>query len=85
MTGVETLLILTVTSLYIAVMTRRIWFDKFMLNAHAGCSSLKKCGAGFHRLREPVCKFKAIVSLNTFDVKSVFFEERRGILQKTCR
>jgi len=31
---IETFLVLTVTSLYFSVMTRRIWFDKPMPDAH---------------------------------------------------
>ena len=54
MAGVKTLMIFPVTSLYFSLVTRCIWFDKLMLNAHAGRSSLKKCGVVFHRLRGPV-------------------------------
>ena len=81
---IEILVVLAVGTLNLTIMPRRIRTDQLVAEAHHGGSFLKES-----RLvavgGETVGELGAIVGLYTFNGEAVFFEERRGVLQKSRR
>ena len=82
---VEATLILTVAALYFAIVTGRIGTNQLVPNAQLCSSLLKERDQFTVGLSKAVGKLKSVVSLDTFDGKSVPFEESICFLQKVRR
>lgn len=87
MTGIETLLVLPVTSFHFAVVSGRVRTDELMSNSKGLRSRFKQSGAIPLAVGKTVCEFKPVVSLDTFHPDSpagiplhqLFQEISRGI------
>ena len=82
--GIEILVILAVGTLDFAVVAWSIWSDELVPYTHIGGGFLEKSELMPMR-GETVCELGAVVGLYTFNRETVFFEERRGVLQKSRR
>ena len=83
--GIETLLVLTVAALYLAIVTGRIGTNQLVLNAQLCSGLLKERDQFTVGLSKAVGKLKSVVSLDTFDGEAVPFEESICFLQKVRR
>ena len=70
MTGIETLLVLTVAALDLAVVSGRIGTDELMPDAELSGRVLKQRRNIPLGVRKAVGKFKSIVGLDTLDVNT---------------
>ena len=72
---VEATLIHTVAALYLAIVTGRIGTNQLVPNAQLCSGLLKERDQFTFGLSKAVGKLKSVISLDTFDGKSVPFEE----------
>lgn len=70
MGGIEAFLVLTVTALNLAIVSRSIRTNKFVANSKLSSSFLKQCRQIPPAGGETIGEFKAIVCLNALDLDS---------------
>ena len=82
MHGIKILIIFSVRTLYLAIMTRCVWFNKLVLYPTLFEASLKQCESGFLRTAQSLGKFLTVIGLNALNGK---FECLEHMLKKNSR